>query len=78
MVLIVLAGKPSRILKYFELDMLVSCLQLYVYCVGISIMLFKGWDFFGFVLGMGDIMIRLGLHMGEFVLGVYRRVFKGL
>ena len=31
MVLIVLAGKPSRFLQSFELDMLMSCLPLYVY-----------------------------------------------
>ena len=78
MVLIVPVGKPSRFLQSFELDMLMVCLQLCVYCVDVSIMLFKDWDFFGFVLGVGEIMIRLELHIGEFVLGVYGKVFKGV
>ena len=47
MVLLATLGMPSRFLQCFELDMLMSCLQLYVNYVGVSIMLFKDWDFFG-------------------------------
>ena len=67
MVLIVPAGKPSRFLQSFELDMLMSCSWLYVYCVGVFIMLFNDWDFLWLVVGfgVGEMMIMLGLHMGE-------------